>query len=191
MCFAFKKLALIENDIINFIHKKKYHSNYVLQEMVKGYDVRDEKDEQEKIKILKIIQNRNKKKEKSNEKHDLYYGTGENYENIEENKNDYEKDFELNKTLINEIRMEINDFNGKVNNRETLFYIIIIILSLFHFYYVTVFTMTYYNCTKKLIISFLISFLINFIYPFFNCLIVVCLRYFSLNNGFIKLLFYF
>ena len=69
LCFVFKKFVLTENDIIDFIHKKKYHSNYVLQEMVKGRDVRDERDELEKMEILKRIQNQNTNKKKSDEKH--------------------------------------------------------------------------------------------------------------------------
>jgi hypothetical protein len=155
--------------------------------MVKGRDVRDERDELEKIEILKRIQNQNKNKKKSDEKHDLYYGTGENYENIEgESNKDYEKEFEENRTIINEIRMEVSQFHGRINSKQTWFFIIIFILSLFNIYYVTVFTMVYYNCTKKLIISCLISLGINFIYPFFNCFVFVSLRYFSLNHGFIN-----
>ena len=179
--FAFKKLVLTEDDIINIIHKKKYHSNYILQEMVKGYDVRDEKDEYEKEKILYIIQNQNKKKVKENEENEKYYGTGENYE---EGNNNYEKEFEANKTLINEIRVLVNNFPSKINNRQSLFYIAVIILSFFHFYYVSIFTMVYYNCIQKLIYSSVISLGINFIYPFLNCLIFVSIRYFGLNHGF-------
>ena len=182
--FTFKKLVLTENDIIELIHKKNYHSNYILQEMVKGYDVRDEKDELEKKKILYSIQNQNKKKLKENENNDMYYGTGENYENIDEDGNNIEKDFERNQTLINEIRIEVNQFPSKINSRQSIFYILVIVLSFFHFYYVTVFTMVYYNCSKKIFYSTIIPLGINFIYPFLNCLIFVSIRYFGLNHGF-------
>ena len=182
--FAFKKLVLTENDILELIHKKKYHSNYVLQEMVKGFDVRDENDEYEKKKILYKIQNQNKKKEKENENNDMYYGAGENYENIDEDGNNIEKDFEKNQTLINEIRVEVNQFPSKVNSRQSIFYILAIIFSFFHFYYVSVFTMVYFNCSKKMFYSTIIPLGINFIYPFLNCLLFVSIRYFGLNHGF-------
>ena len=185
--FLFKKFVLFENDIIDLIHKKKYHSNYILQEMVKGYDVRDEKDELEKKKILFSIQNQNKKKNKSDEKNETYYGEGENYENFEGDSNggnNYEKDFEENKTLINEIRYEANSLISRMNSKQSLFYLAAIIFSLFHFYYVSVFTTVYYNCTYKIIYSSAISLAISFIYPFLNCLVFVSLRYFGLNQGF-------
>ena len=185
--FLFKKFVLFENDIIDLIHKKKYHSNYILQEMVKGYDVRDEKDELEKKKILFSIQNQNKKKNKSDEKNETYYGEGENYENFEgdiNGGNNYEKDFEENQTLINEIRYEANSLISRMNSKQSLFYLATIILSLFHFYYVSVFTTVYYNCTYKIIYSSAISLAISFIYPFLNCLVFVSLRYFGLNQGF-------
>ena len=184
--FGFKKLVLIENDILDLIHKKKYHSNYVLQEMVKGYDVRDENDEYEKNKILLSIQNQNKnlKKSKEDENNDNFAGNWENYEKIDEDGNNIEKDFEENKTLINEIRVQVNQFPSKINSRQSIFYILAIILSFFHFYYVSIFTMIYYNCTQKLIYSSIISLGINFIYPFLNCLVFVGIRYFGLNHGF-------
>jgi hypothetical protein len=181
--FFFKKFVLFENDIIDLINKKKYHSNYVLQEMVKGYDVRDEKDEYEKQKILYDIQNQNKQKNKSDEKNDMYYGGGEVYEEASEN-NNYEKDFEENKTIINEIRFELSNLMSRINTRQSLFYVAIIIFSLFHFYYVSVFSTVYYNCTLKIIYSSSISLGISFIYPFLNCLLFVSLRYFGLNRGF-------
>ena len=181
--YLFKKFVLFENDVIDLIHKKKYHSNYVLQEMVKGYDVRDEKDEYEKQKILYSIQNQNKKKEKSDENNDMYYGGGEVYEGDSEN-NNYEKDFEENRTLINEIRFETSNLMSRINTRQSLFYLAAIIFSLFHFYYVYVFTTVYYNCTQKIIYSSSISLVISFIYPFLNCLVFVSLRYFGLNRGF-------
>ena len=178
--YAFKYLVLIEDNIFDLIHKKKYHSNYILQEMIKGFDVRDEKDEYEKEKILITIQNQNKKKVKEDENALKFYGAGENFDE----KVNYEKEFEENKTLINQIRVEVSEFPTKVNSRNSLFYIAVIILSFFHFYYVSVFTMVYYNCVEKLIYSSIISLGINFIYPFINCLIFVSLRYFSLNHGF-------
>ena len=82
-----KKFVLTEKDIINFIHKKKYHSNYVLQEMVKNHDVRDEKDEEEKNNILKHIQNSNKNKEEKAKETDAYFAVNDN-ELKEQNKID-------------------------------------------------------------------------------------------------------
>ena len=181
-----KKFVLTEKDIINFIHKKKYHSNYVLQEMVKNHDVRDEKDEEEKDKILKQIQNSNKNKEEKAKETDAYFAVNDN-ELKEQNKIDYEKEFEENKTLINEIRMEISTYPEKINNRILFFFIGAFLLSFFNFYHVTVFTMVYYNCYKKIILGTVIPLIINFIYPFINCLIIVSLRYFALNRGFINL----
>ena len=112
----------------------------------------------------------------------MYYGEWENYE--KDDNDNYEKDFEENKTLINEIRVEVNNFPSKINSRQSLFFIFVIIFSFFNFYYVSVFTMAYYNCTKKLIFSSIFTLGINFIYPFINCFIFVSLRYFSLNRGF-------
>ena len=184
--FILKKLILTEKDIIEFIHKKKYHSNYILQEMVKGHDVRDEKDEQEKKEILLSIQNMNKdKKEKQTEK-DAFFAIDD--DELRKNKKpDYDEEFEKNKTLINEIRMEMGNYQDIINNRITLFFIIAIIFSLFHFYYVTVFTMVYYNCVEKIIFGTLLPLGINFLYPFVNCFVFVAIRYFSLNQGFINL----
>ena len=180
--YAFKSLVLIEDTIFDLIHKKKYHSNYILQEMVKGYDARDEKDEYEKKKILYSIQNQNKKKIKEEENAMKYYGNDVNFD--EEDNANYEKEFEENKTIINEIRYQVSNFPSRINNRHSLFYIAVIILSFFHFYYVSVFTMVYYNCVQKLIYSSIISLGMNFIYPFINCLIFVSIRYFALNHGF-------
>ena len=183
--FLFKKMVLTENDIIDLIHKKKYHSNYILQEMVKGYDFRDEKDELEKAKILYNIQSQNKK---IDEKNNAFHQNYEDFEGVNEGegggKVNYEKEYEENKTIINEIRFEINEFPSKINNRQSIFFILVIILSFFHFYYVSVFTMVYYNCTQKLIYSSIISLTLNFIYPTLNCLVFVSIRYFSLNHGF-------
>ena len=128
-----------------------------------------------------------RKKNKSDEKNEVYYGDGENYENLEGDSNsgnNYEKDFEENKTLINEIRYEANSLISRMNSKQSLFYLAAIILSFFHFYYVSVFTTVYYNCTYKIIYSSLISLAISFIYPFLNCLVFVSLRYFGLNQGF-------
>ena len=185
--FLLKKFILIEKDIIEFIHKKKYHSNYILQEMVKGHDVRDEKDEKEKKEILLSIQNMNKNKEnKENKEKDAFFSVdGKEFKKKE--KPDYAKEFEENKTLINELRMEMANYLEKVNNKITFFFLGAFLLSLFNFYYVTVFTMTYYNCVEKIFFGTLIPFAVNFLYPFVNCFVFVAIRYFSLNRGFINL----
>ena len=184
--FLLKKFILIEKDIIEFIHKKKYHSNYILQEMVKGHDVRDEKDEKEKKEILLSIQNMNKNKENDKQEKDAFFSvSGKEFKKKE--KPDYAKEFEENKTLINEIRMEMANYHEKVNNKITFFFIGAFLFSLFNFYYVTVFTMTYYNCVEKIIFGTVIPLAVNFLYPFVNCFVFVSIRYFSLNRGFINL----
>ena len=184
--FLLKKFILIEKDIIEFIHKKKYHSNYILQEMVKGHDVRDEKDEKEKKEILLSIQNMNKNKENDKQEKDAFFSVnGKEFKKKE--KPDYAKEFEENKTLINEIRMEMANYHEKVNNKITFFFIGAFLFSLFNFYYVTVFTMTYYNCVEKIIFGTVIPLAVNFLYPFVNCFAFVSIRYFSLNRGFINL----
>ena len=186
LLFLIKKFFLIEKDIIDFIHKKKYHSNYILQEMVKGKDVRDEKDEEEKKKILLSIQNMNKNKdEKENEK-DAFFEV--NDKDLKKKKNiDYDKEFEDNKTLINEIRLEMSNYLEKVNNRINFLFLGFFLFSLFNFYYVTVFTMVYFNCYEKIIFGTLIPLGINFFYPFINCFVFVTFRYIALNSGFINL----
>ena len=184
--FLLKKFILTEKDIIEFIHKKKYHTNYILQEMVKGHDVRDVRDEQEKKEILLSIQNMNKNKKEKQEEKDAFFAIDDN-ELKKQQKPDYDKEFEENKTLINEIRMEMGYYHDKINNRITFFFIGAFILSLFHFYYVTVFTMVYYNCVEKIIFGTLLPLGINILYPFVNCFVFVSIRYFSLNQGFINL----
>ena len=181
-----KKFILTEKDIIDFIHKKKYHSNYVLQEMVKNHDVRDEKDEEEKNKILKNIQNSNKSKVEKAAETDAYFALDDN-QLKEQSKIDYEKEYEENRTIINEIRFKVSTYPEKVNNRTMFFFIGAFLLSFFNFYYVTLFTMVYYNCNKKIILGTVIPLIVNFIYPFINCLIFVSLRYFALNKGYINL----
>ena len=197
--YLLKRFVLIEKKILDFIHKKKYHSNYVLQEIVKGHDVRDEQDEKEKNEILLSIQEMNKKKheDKENDKKidEIAVGVGgeENGggefsgKKLDKSEHDYYKDFEENKTLINELRLELSDYQEKVNNKNTFFFLFIFIFGFFNFYYVTVFTMTYYNCIQKVIIGTFIPLLINFAYPIINCLFFVSLRYFALNRGFINL----
>ena len=106
---------------------------------------------------------------------------------LDKSEHDYYKDFEENKTLINELRLELSDYQEKVNNKNTFFFLFIFIFGFFNFYYVTVFTMTYYNCIQKVIIGTFIPLLINFAYPIINCLFFVSLRYFALNRGFINL----
>ena len=103
------------------------------------------------------------------------------------NKKDYYKEYEENKTLINEIRMEISNYSEKINNKNTFFFIGAFLLSLFNFYYVTVFTMVYYNCYNKIIFGTIIPLAFNFLYPFINCFFIVAFRYFALNRGFINL----
>ena len=182
-----KKFVLTEKDIIDFIHKKKYHSNYVLQEMVKNHDVRDENDEEEKKKILKELQNSNKSQEEKAKEKDAYFAVDDNELREQNNKKDYQKEYEKNKTLINEIRLEISTYPDKINNRIMLFFLGAFLFTLFNFYYVTVFTMVYYNCIKKIILGTVIPLIVNFVYPFVNCFILVSLRYFALNRGFINL----
>ena len=182
-----KKFVLTEKDIIDFIHKKKYHSNYVLQEMVKNHDVRDENDEEEKKKILKELQNNNKSQEEKAKEKDAYFAVDDNELREQNNKKDYQKEYEKNKTLINEIRLEISTYPDKINNRIMLFFLGAFLFTLFNFYYVTVFTMVYYNCIKKIILGTVIPLIVNFVYPFVNCFILVSLRYFALNRGFINL----
>ena len=154
--------------------------------MVKGKDVRDEKDEEEKKKILLSIQNMNKNKdEKENEK-DAFFEV--NDKDLKKKKNiDYDKEFEDNKTLINEIRLEMSNYLEKVNNRINFLFLGFFLFSLFNFYYVTVFTMVYFNCYEKIIFGTLIPLGINFFYPFINCFVFVTFRYIALNSGFINL----
>ena len=186
ICFLLKKYFLIEKDIIDFIHKKKYHSNYVLQEMVKGHDVRDERDEEEKNKMLLSIQDMNKNKEDKQKEKDAFFQTNEKVLQ-EKNKQDYAKDFEENKTLINEIRMEMGNYHEKVNNKINFLFMGFFLFTLFNFYYVSVFTMVYYNCVEKIIFGTLLPLGINFLYPFIHCFFFVLLRYIALNSGFINL----
>ena len=186
--FLLKKFILTEKDIIDFIHKKKYHSNYVLQEMVKGHDVRDSNDEKEKTEILLSIQNSNKKNVDKTKVKDAYFELDDKtLKEKSNNKKDYYKEYEENKTLINEIRMEISNYSEKINNKNTFFFIGAFLLSLFNFYYVTVFTMVYYNCYNKIIFGTIIPLAFNFLYPFINCFFIVAFRYFALNRGFINL----
>ena len=184
--FLLKKFVLTEKDIIDFIHKKKYHSNYVLQEMVKGIDVRDENDEEEKKKILTSLQNMNKKKEDKDEEQDGYFVDDKTLKQ-ETKKIDYSKEYEENRTLINEIRMETSNYTEKVNNRITFFFLGVFLLTLFHFYYVTVFTMVYYHCVEKIIFGSVLPLIVNFSYPIINCFIFVIIRYFALNRGYMNL----
>ena len=186
ICFLLKKYFLIEKDIIDFIHKKKYHSNYVLQEMVKGHDVRDKRDEEEKNKMLLSIQDMNKNEEDKQKEKDAFFQTNEKVLQ-EKNKQDYAKDFEENKTLINEIRMEMGTYNEKVNNKINFLFMGFFLFTLFNFYYVSVFTMVYYNCVEKIIFGTLLPLGINFLYPFIHCFVFVLLRYIALNSGFINL----
>ena len=92
--FLLKKYILTEKDIIDFIHKKKYHSNYVLQEMVKGHDVRDVNDEKEKNEILLNIQNSNKKNVDKTKEKDAYFELDDKtLKEKSNNKKDYYKEY--------------------------------------------------------------------------------------------------
>ena len=105
----------------------------------------------------------------------------------ETKKIDYSKEYEENRTLINEIRMETSNYTEKVNNRITFFFLGVFLLTLFHFYYVTVFTMVYYHCVEKIIFGSVLPLIVNFSYPIINCFIFVIIRYFALNRGYMNL----
>ena len=85
----------------------------------------------------------NKKKEDKGEEQDGYFVDDKTLKQ-ETKKINYSKEYEENRTLINEIRMETSNYTEKVNNRITFFFLGVFLLTLFHFYYVTVFTMVYY-----------------------------------------------
>ena len=88
------------------------------------------------------------------------------------------------KTLIDEIRETIYHFPQNTQIKNILAFICLLILCIFHFYYVTIFTIVYRNCLKKVFFSSLIVMGINIIYPCIICLLAVTARYFGLNCGF-------
>ena len=77
--------------------------------MEKNHDERDEKDEEEKNKILKNIQNSNKSKVEKVAETDAYFALDDN-QLKEQSKIDYEKEYEENRTLINEIRFKVSTY---------------------------------------------------------------------------------
>ena len=78
----------------------------------------------------------------------------------------------------------MHNYQSSLNTKQGIFFIFMLLTTLFHFYYVGLFLTIYYNCQEKLFYGFLFGFLIYNIYPFISCAFTAFMRYFSLQNGF-------